>query len=178
MDTQIWKDIEGYSNYEVGNYGDVRAKESSRILKKLIRGREKYLYVELYGEAGRKKKSIHRLVAIAFLSNPENKPQVNHKDGNRQNNDSSNLEWVTSSENNLHAFRVSGREPVKSHLGKFGADANNSQPVLCIKNNGEIIEFVSAKEASENLNISYRNLTEAARTGKYMRRKKVTLKYK
>lgn len=62
-------------------------------------------------DIGEKRYAVHRLIAQTFIENPESKKQVNHKDGNIQNNNVSNLEWMTNRENVLHAFRVLGRIP-------------------------------------------------------------------
>ena len=63
-----------------------------------------YFAVDLYNQNQRKKHYVHRLVAEAFIPNPDNKPEINHRDSNRQNNQIGNLEWVTSSENSQHAY--------------------------------------------------------------------------
>ena len=65
-----------------------------------------YPSVEIDG----KRYYIHRLLAEAYIDNPQNKPQINHKDGNRTNNNIDNLEWVTNSENQIHKFKVLGRK--------------------------------------------------------------------
>lgn len=65
-----------------------------------------YIRVELWRSGVGKKYLLHRLLAEAFIQNPENKPQVNHIDGNKTNNSLSNLEWVTQSENQKHAYRI------------------------------------------------------------------------
>ena len=91
-----WKTIQGYENYEVSSEGDIRNKKG-KILKP---GKNScgYLYVVLYKNGKRKNFLVHRLVAIAFIPNPENKPTVNHIDENKENNDVSNLEWMTQAE--------------------------------------------------------------------------------
>jgi hypothetical protein len=92
--------------------------------------------------------SIHRLVAEAFLSNPLDKPEVNHKNGNKLDNRAVNLEWVTSSENSCHAFRTGLRVANKSLLGKFNEEHPGSKPIRAIPlNGGPVLEFPSMREA-------------------------------
>lgn len=93
---EIFLKIENRPNYSVSNMGNVRDDKTRRILKQ--RTKENGYNVVMLGW----KTSplyVHRLVALAFLDNPENKPQVNHKNGNKQDNRAKNLEWVTASEN-------------------------------------------------------------------------------
>lgn len=97
-----WKDIEGYEHkYQVSNIGRVKNKASKRILVLCSDGRG-YLTVSLSG----KTTAVHRLVAKAFIPNLKNKRECNHIDGCKSNNNVKNLEWVTTSENRLHAFRL------------------------------------------------------------------------
>ena len=101
MEKDQWKPIEGYSNYEISCLGQVRNINTGYILKPFSSGAG-YLAVNLNG----KKKLVHRLVAKAFIPNPENFPQVNHKDENKHNNIVYNLEWCTQSYNNSYGFRL------------------------------------------------------------------------
>lgn len=105
---EIWKDIKEYEGiYQVSNLGRVKSLKHSKE-GKLLKGRvtgKGYLSVALFRNSVRKSNSIHRLVAEAFIPNPENKPEVNHIDENKLNNDVSNLEWVTSKENSNHGTR-------------------------------------------------------------------------
>ena len=100
---EIWKDIEGYEGlYQVSNLGRVKYLPKYNTKKEGIMAytiRSGYRNLILRKNGKRKSKQIHRLVAQAFISNPENKPFVNHKDFNRQNNIVENLEWVTQKEN-------------------------------------------------------------------------------
>ena len=98
---EIFVDIRGYEGYQVGNHGRVKNNKTGKILKPyLTRG---YLRVSLYNESGRKCKLVHRLVAEAFLPNPDNKSDVNHINGCKTDANVCNLEWVSASENMSHA---------------------------------------------------------------------------
>ncbi len=100
---ETWKPIKGYPNYEVSDLGRVRSLNwhnegytKCLYLKKHPRG---YHQVELINQNGKKMVLVHRLVAEAFIPNPENKPQINHIDEDKQNNAVSNLEWCTRQQN-------------------------------------------------------------------------------
>jgi hypothetical protein len=97
---ETWKTITDYPNYDISNYGNVK----NIITNKLLRTSEKdgYIGISLTQNGKRNSFKIHRLVAIAFIENPENKSDVNHKDKNKGNNAVSNLEWMTRKENNIH----------------------------------------------------------------------------
>ena len=101
-----WKPLvfEGNAtNYEVNNIGDVRNKLSGKILSPYI-DRDGYKHVSIIVNGNQYHRGVHRFVAQAFIPNPDNKPQVNHINGNKQCNWVGNLEWVTCSENAKHAF--------------------------------------------------------------------------
>lgn len=104
---EIWKNIIGYDQYQVSNYGSVKttaneAARKERILK-LLKHPRGYFRVALWKDNKSKFYFIHRLVAEYFISNPENKPTINHIDGNKANNHIDNLEWATYRENMNHA---------------------------------------------------------------------------
>ena len=100
---EIWKIIDGYSNYEVSNFGRIRRK-NGKIRKTQIHYKG-YELITLRNDNGeRKTLKVHRLVAKAFVHNPKNLPQVNHKDCNKLNNKADNLEWCNNSYNQKHAF--------------------------------------------------------------------------
>ena len=114
---EYWADIEGYEGiYQVNNLGNVRSLDRVIIRKNgkklTIKGqhlkqhlnRRGYLRINLRYQGKDKNSKIHRLVAKAFLSNPLNKPQVNHINGNKRDNNVCNLEWCTQAENIEHAF--------------------------------------------------------------------------
>ncbi|TQR26853.1 endonuclease [Lysinibacillus sphaericus] len=97
---EVWKTIEGH-NYEISNHGRVRNKTTKKI-RKLELHDGKYLRIKL----NKRNYRVHRLVGLYFISNPEDKPEINHKDGNTLNNHIDNLEWVTAKENTMHAIKT------------------------------------------------------------------------
>lgn len=126
MSLEQFRTIEGYNNYMVSSWGKVYATRVVWKATQLIDSTEVfypdsvrqelkpeetskgYLRVDLYDKNGNRKHfKIHRLVAQAFIPNPENKPQINHIDGNKHNNSITNLEWVTDAENKEHRKKLS-----------------------------------------------------------------------
>lgn len=104
---EIWKDIPNTNGqYKVSNQGRVMTTKTGRILTPVVDARG-YERVCLFKADRDHRYKVHRLVAIAFLTNPKGKEQVNHKDGNKRNNCVDNLEWVTNEEN-MHHSRING----------------------------------------------------------------------
>ena len=96
----MWKKIERNDNYSINKQGQVRNDKSGHIKSPFANVRSNYLIVDLYKNNKSEKVPIHRLVAEAFIPNPENKLTVDHIDGNRQNNTIENLRWATYGEQN------------------------------------------------------------------------------
>lgn len=151
MDEIVWKDVVGYEGiYKVNESGEVISLE--RIDAKGFRRKEKRLKPALantgYWVHGltkngvSKQKSVHRIVAEAFIPNPENKPQVNHIDGVKSNPSACNLEWATSSENNHHAVATGLKQR------RFGSRARNIKWKIIAKNQetGIQVEIIGLKE--------------------------------
>lgn len=102
---EIYKQIEGFGNmYFVSNYGNVKSNHKRNKNKKLKKIKDIYLYVNLFYKGNRQKIGIHIFVATYFHENPENKKHVNHKDGDKTNNNDWNLEWNTPLENITHSI--------------------------------------------------------------------------
>ena len=114
----VWKKVKGY-NYEVSDDGQVRNYKTKKLLKQGVNKSYPYARVSFsLGCSGTPKiMFIHRLVAEAFINNPENKPQVNHIDGNKLNNHINNLEWCSSIENIHHSIEnnLSGTNRCRKH---------------------------------------------------------------
>lgn len=116
-----WRTIEGFEgSYEISSHGQIRSLDRShtagtrtRVIKGGIKTPEEmvndYFRVYLYKDNKRSRHFVHRLVALAFIPNPEGKPIVNHMDRNRKNNNVTNLEWCTDKENNQH-WRMDDKE--------------------------------------------------------------------
>lgn len=132
---EVWKDVNGYEGlYQVSNLGRIRsfikcnAHPNTPRIMKLQLNRKGYVKCHFFD----KLVSVHRLVAESFINNPDNKPQVNHKDGNKSNNHFSNLEWVTNSENQIHANanglnenrKKSHKQKVCKRVSQFDLDMN------------------------------------------------------
>ena len=118
-----WKTIPEATNYEVSNTGLVRNKTTKYILK----GRQTpggYLQVSIKIDETQKfsNRYIHRLVALNWIENLKNKKEVNHIDGNKENNNINNLEWVTPSENQLHRHTIGKNKTSHRKVGKFSKD--------------------------------------------------------
>lgn len=169
---EVWKDIEGYEGlYQISNVGNVkslaRAKKDTlgriqSIKEKILKAaadKDGYFRVVLQKNGEKKNKIAHRLVAQAFIPNPDNKPQINHIDGNKQNNRLSNLEWCTLAENRIHAFNT-GLQFVhkgeKNHLSK-------SVKQLDKDTNKLIRMFGSTREAERETGINHSHISKVCK---------------
>ena len=143
MREEIWKDIEGFEGYyQVSNMGRVKSLNYHRTGKeKILKGcdnGDSYLRVMLYKDGKGKKYRVNRLVAQAFIENPDNLPEVNHKDKVRTNNCVDNLEWCTT---------------------QYNIDYSLSKAIIGInKVSGLILEFPSIAEAERQTGISKGNI--------------------
>ncbi len=130
---EIWKPIQDYEGlYEISNLGNARSlnfhREGKTRLLKQKETRDGYLETTLSKNGKPKYIRTHRLVAMAFCENPNNKPEINHIDGNKHNNSANNLEWCTSSENQKHAYKL-GLQKVN------GGAITNKKKIKCIELN-------------------------------------------
>ena len=135
MKVEVWKDIENFSKYQVSNLGRIKSKErytkakDDEIIHRkefLLKGfinKKGYKQVTLYDDNGKPKTlRVHKLVAITFIENENNLPQINHIDGNKLNNEVSNLEWISNYDNMQHAIKngLIDQELRKENMSKLG----------------------------------------------------------
>jgi hypothetical protein len=133
-----WKAIaECNGEYSISDDGRVKSHKygKERILKSGLRGlpRNQYSIVWICVNRKNKPHTIHRLVAMAFIDNPNNKPQVNHKDGNKLNNHIDNLEWCTASENHQHAWDTGLKETTRLAKSKPVVDVSTGKKYDSLK---------------------------------------------
>lgn len=210
-----WKPIKFYEGlYEISNLGRVKSLERyrkginnssifvpERILKPNLCKSTGYLQVSLHNNTKQKVCSVHRLVAIAFIENPENKPQVNHIDGNKQNNCVDNLEWTTCQENIQHAWDTGinkltnkqkqglqkGWDNWEKNLKKAQANITKEsieksakkhrKPVIATNlQTGEEIYFISQSEAEKQLKLAGGSTTNVLK-GKFQQAGGYTFRY-
>lgn len=159
---EVWKDVVGYEGfYQVSNLGRVKSvdrlingryaghktKAKGKLLKTFT-NKTGYVRVALHINQRVNKFSVHRLVAMAFIPNPENKPQVNHIDETRNNNNVDNLEWATEKENSNYGTRPEKISKLKS------------KPVISVSEGGLMRWFKSATDAAKVLNVQNKNITK------------------
>ena len=150
-----WKPIPGYEGlYEVSNWGRVKSYKYNSDGRILSPGKNTngYYMVNLWKDGKVKMRTIHRLVATAFIPNPSKLPIINHRDENKQNNHVTNLEWCDHSYNNSYGTRM---QRIEEKL---------SIPVVQLDNNGNFVaEYKSANEASRLTGIHQGNISGCCR---------------
>lgn len=148
-----WRTVKNNPNYKVSNSGTV-VDTTTNLIRKNTLLKSGYLIVVIGG----KNLYVHRVVAEAFIPNPENKPQVNHKNSIKHDNLTENLEWCTPSENILHSYSTGKR--VSPAKGKFGINNKRVRhTVLQVSLDGFLIGvFNGTHEAQRETGVSYQNI--------------------
>lgn len=166
--------IKGYehipNHYTITSEGFVISYLRDKINGRVLKGypnTKKYLLVDL--SRNDRAKKIHRLVALGFIPNPQNLPQVNHKDGNKQNNNVNNLEWCDNSYNQLHAIKH-GLKTIQRKYERYNYDKeheNNKKVLQYTVDNIFVAEYFSLAMACRAVNgKSYSNISKACKQNK------------
>jgi hypothetical protein len=129
-----WETIKGFEDYSININGLVKNNKTDRILKPMI-STSGYVFFHLVKDKKKYTKYLHRLIGEIFIPNPDNLPQIDHIDGNKLNNDISNLHWVSISEN-------------RTAYGNLQRAKNRMREVIAVNENGEKITFDSRKSAA------------------------------
>lgn len=153
---EVWKDIDGYPNYQVSNMGRVKSLNYKLTGKEKImnicNGGSGYLKICLSKDGKRKQYFIHRLVAQAFIPNPNNLPQVNHRDEDKQNNSVENLEWCDAKYNMNYGTCIK-----RISESKY-------KPICQFSKDGTLIKiWDGAKQAADELNIDCQHISDCCR---------------
>lgn len=134
MMDEIWKEMSGYEDmYEISNFSNIINKKTKRPIKQ-FKNKHGYVTVRIYKDGIGLTKTVHRLVAKTFIPNPENFPEINHKDENKANNIASNLEWCTRKYNVYYGTGIERKEASRAIAIKEGRTGKNI-PRNCGENN-------------------------------------------
>ena len=153
---EIWRDIRGYEgDYQVSNFGRIKSFKNgvAKILSVITRGL--YQVVSLHKNGKGKMFLVHRLVAQAFLPNPDNLPEVDHLNGDKTDNRVENLEWVTYSENSKRAFQNGQHAPIRGEK-HVKAKLTNEQANYIRENPDNLTRKQLAERFNVHVNTIYR----------------------
>lgn len=159
------KIIKDFENYSINEDGTVINNKNGLVKKPYMNKDNGYLYVDLWKNNKAYKKPIHRLIAENFIPNPNNKRTVDHKDGNRLNNNISNLRWATYSENNsrFDTTGVRSEKIIVTHYEEFRKKRGNGH--ISWGNVIETLEFNSITETAKYFNKSISNISQLLKLG-------------
>lgn len=150
--TERWKLIEEAPMYEISEYGDIHNTFTGAPIKQSQNQGYMCVSLQINGKAHRRR--VHRLVALAFIPNPDGKSEVNHIDGNKTNNHVSNLEWCTPSENLIHAYKTGLRS-------RDASVAYTKRRKRVIRDDG--VMFESMTEAAKHLGLTTSRMSKIIR---------------
>jgi hypothetical protein len=172
----MWKKINDFPNYEISDIGKIKNIKTGKCLSPK-KSRTGYLRVTLCNDGFQKTFSIHRLVAIAFIQNPERKPTVNHKNEKKDDNRAENLEWATNSEQNAYGTRTTRamahtdwkKRTSKMNYKIIAQKHDYSSPKMCgrkmvdVYRNGKLLKRCnSQKEAADLFKVSVSKVSACA----------------
>ena len=168
---EIWKDIQGYEGYQISNYGNVKSLKygKEKILTPTINKRG-YYHTVLRKDGKSITVNIHRLVASAFIENPDNLPIINHKDENKTNNKAENLEWCDYKYNANYGTAI---QRMIANTDYKAIAVKNGKKVLCIETG---VVYPSTMEVQRKLGFASSNISSVC-LGKYKQAYGYTWKY-
>lgn len=165
---ETWKDIKGFEGiYQISNMGRVKsfkADPNGRILS-IKNSKGDYLNIVLCHGNKRRSVKVHRLVAEAFIPNPDNKPEVNHKDGNKQNNRVGNLEWATRIENQRHALALNPN--ILKGMVQYNRYIRPRTIQQFTMDGRFVAEYANSTEAEKATGVCQRNILQVANRDEY-----------
>lgn len=174
MENEIWKDVPGYVGiYQVSNYGRIKSLsrhiyrkngQISKLQEKILSpGIDKYgYYIVVLCNGKKETKTIHRIVALSFINNPNNLPEIDHKDGNRKNNKVENLRWVTRKENANNPISILRYSHTAKQIQNY---KYLMKSVKQIKDGKVIAEYESMRDAERKTKIAHSSIKKTI-TGK------------
>lgn len=166
---ELWKDVPGFEGvYKISSFGRLKSYKTNKKLGYILsnkNGKGGYLSVVLEYRKKKRYTRMHRLVAEAFIENPNSLPQVNHKDGDKQNNFVDNLEWVSGKQNVVHAIKM------KPSMLRGMVNHNRfirPKTIVQLTLRGEYIaEYPNSVEAQKATGVCQRNILQVASREEY-----------
>lgn len=182
--SEIWKDIVGYEGlYQVSNTGRICSighyqgkwntvyRRKDPLILRQSQDKYGYLAVVLSKNGNHKRYMVHRLVAIAFISNPDNLPMINHKDQDKRNNNVNNLEWCTARYNTNYGDNILRSSSKRRNLPSM------SKPILMVYDDGKTRIFPSMNEVVRTLKISWKRIRKSAKDNTNINNSNYKFKY-
>ena len=151
------KKIVGYENYEIDECGNIFNSKGMKMRD--FKSQKGYRIVQLRSNGKSRTQFVHRLLGCAYIDNPDNKPELNHIDGDRTNNVVENLEWVTHQENMQHSYRSNGR----TNLGEKNPNVKLTKEKVTTIRLLLDTENISRKELAEMYEVNYQTICRIAR---------------
>ena len=152
------QEIKGIDGYYIARNGDIYNSKTKKILDGYISSGYKKVYIK------NKSYSVHRLLAIHYIPNPQSKPYINHKNGIKNDNRLENLEWVTAKENTRHAWDNNLCTSVRYWKGRSGENHNTSKAIIQMDLDGNFIaKHIGIRNIASKMNIKYQSIVRCAR---------------
>lgn len=151
------EEIKGINGYFITKDGNIYNAKTKKFMQGYISKGYKKVYIKY------KSYLVHRLLAIQFIDNPDNKPYINHKNGIKTDNRLENLEWVTAKENTRHAWDNALCKPIRFWKGKTGENHNTSKAIIQMDMEGNFIaKHIGIRNIANKMNVKYQSIVRCA----------------